>query len=71
MKFHGIVAASTRAVVLGCVVSLAAGCGSGDEPDQALRTDAMDKSIQEVRQNYGKDMAEMYRGKAAQKTPKK
>jgi hypothetical protein len=48
-------------------VGLMAGCGSGGSANQAVQTEVMEKHLQEVKQNYGKQIADSYRAKAAQK----
>jgi hypothetical protein len=48
-------------------VGLTSSCGSGDSANQAVQTKAMEQHLQEVKQNYGKQTADMYRAKAAQK----
>ena len=65
MAFHRPIAATTLSLILtsGCVY-LITGCGSANE---AVQTEVMEKHLKEVKQNYGKQNAEMFRGKAAQK----
>jgi hypothetical protein len=68
MLLRSDAAALFRLILATVCVGLAAGCGSGGgSADQAVRTDAMEKHLQGVKQNYGKQIADSYRGKPSQK----
>jgi hypothetical protein len=56
-----------RFILATACVGLTAGCGSGGPADQAVQTEAMKKHLQGVKQNYGKQIADSYRAKAAEK----
>jgi hypothetical protein len=67
MMLHRPDAAAVLRLILASVcVGLTAGCGSGDSANQAVQTEAMEKHLQGVKQNYGKQIADSYRAKAAQ-----
>lgn len=68
MMFRRSDAAPILPLILAAVcVGLTAGCGSGGSADQAVQSEATEKHLQEVKQNYGKQIADSYRAKAAQK----
>jgi hypothetical protein len=56
-----------RLILASVCVGLTAGCGSGGSGNQAVQTEAMQKHLQGVKQNYGKQIADSYRAKAAEK----
>jgi hypothetical protein len=59
MMLHRSGAAVVIRLILASVcVGQMAGCGSGGSANQALQTEATEKHLREVKQNYGKQIAD-------------